>query len=538
MKTIKYIGATLLAAGMLSFSSCIGDLDVLPLDETVVTSDKAYSDAASYTKGLNKIYSVWALSGQDGAGSSDISGLDPGNTALLRCWWTLQEQSTDEMKNAWNDAWCNEINTITWTTNKVEPIEGVYQRCMYIVALVNEFMKNIPNAPAEINKAQYEAEARFNRALAYYVLMDMFARPPFITEANYSLEPSQLSRADLFNWIEGELTTIKNNLPAARTEYGRADQGAVNALLARMYLNAEVYTGTARWDDCVLACENVLEMGYELAPTYEHLFMADNGDWDDTQKEIIYPIVFDGNKTQSYGMTALIVGSRGGESEETLLASSGVREGWAGFRAPGQLIDLFDFQNPNDKKAAEIVDKRGIFVDTDRSQYITTQVNGTFNTEGWMVYKFTNLKRDRQPRPSQTLWVDTDFPLFRLGDVYLMYAEAVARGASKGNMATAVEYVNQLRKRAYGDDNHKISSSWLTQNNYRNILNERGRELYWEGVRRTDLIRFGLFVSGNYTWDFKGGVANGVGVDSRYNVYPIPVTDMTVNGGLEQNPGY
>lgn len=166
MKANKYI-YTIITAFALSTSSCINDLNVLPLDETVITSDKAYTNAESYTMGLNKIYSVWALSGQDGAGSSDISGLDAGNTALLRCWWTLQEQCTDEMKNAWNDAWCNEINTITWTTNKVEPIEGVYQRCMYIVSLVNEFMKNIPNAPAEIDKQSYEAQARFHRAFAY-----------------------------------------------------------------------------------------------------------------------------------------------------------------------------------------------------------------------------------------------------------------------------------------------------------------------------------------------------------------------------------
>lgn len=537
MKANKYI-YTVITAFTLSVTSCINDLNVFPLDETVITSDKAYTTAESYTKGLNKIYSVWALSGQDGAGSSDIAGLDPGNTALLRCWWTLQEQCTDEMKNAWNDAWCNEINTITWTTNKVEPIEGVYQRCMYIVSLVNEFMKNIPNAPAEIDKQSYEAQARFHRAFAYYVLLDMFAIPPFITEQNYSIEPGQKTRTELFEWIEGELNSIKDNLPEARSEYGRVDKGVVYSLLARMYLNAEVYTGTERWNDCVKACNQVISYGYELALEYKHLFMADNGENDDTRKEIIFPIIFDGNKTQSYGMTALIVGSRGGESEEVLLASSGVREGWQGFRATGKLVDYFDFINNDEKKANEILDKRGIFVDTDRAQYITSQVNGTFVTEGWMVYKFTNLKRDMKPRPAQTLWADTDFPMFRLADIYLMYAEATARGASDGDMNKAVEYINKLRKRAFGDESRNIASSWLTSDSFRNILDERCRELYWEGVRRTDLIRFNLFTSGSYTWDFKGGVAGGVGVDEKFNVYPIPVTDITVNSNLKQNPGY
>ena len=189
---LKYITASLLAAGTIAFTSCVNDLDVFPLDTDIKTSNVAYDTPESYTKALNKIYSVWALSGQDGAGSSDIEGLDPGNTVLLRCWFTLQTNPTDECKNAWGDAWVSTMNSITWGTAQVEPIEGAYQRGMYIVALVKDFMTNIGNAPAEINKEQYAAEARFCRALAYYALMDLFACPPFITEENYSLSPSQL----------------------------------------------------------------------------------------------------------------------------------------------------------------------------------------------------------------------------------------------------------------------------------------------------------------------------------------------------------
>ena len=535
MKTRKYIYTTL-ATCLFVFSSCLNDLDVLPLDPTVETSDKAYTDAESYTKGLHKIYSVWALSGQDGSSSSDISGLDAGNTALLRCWWTLQEQPTDEMKNAWNDAWCTEVNYMTWTTNKVEPIEGVYQRCMYIVALVNEFLKNIPNAPESIDKESYIAQARFNRAFAYYILMDMFALPPFITEKNYSIEPAPLSREDLFNWIEAELNEIKPNLPSPRSEYGVADQAVASSLLARMYLNAEVYTGKARYSECINACNEVIKAGYQLADNYADLFKADNGENPDTKKEIIYPIIFDGDKTQSWGMAAIIIGARGAEDKDVLLAHSGVDQGWAGFRATSNLVHLFDFQNDEEPKASEIQDKRGIFYDKGRSIDITSSVSGTFETEGWSVFKFSNLDSNGQPGKN-TLWVDTDFPMFRLGDIYLMYAEAVARGG-EGSKASAVEYINALRKRAYGDEKHNISENWLEENNFRNLLDERGRELYWEGIRRTDLVRFDLLTSGSYTWDFKGGINTGVGVNKRYNVYPIPVTDLTVNGNLQQNEGY
>ena len=179
---------------LLGATACTNDLNVEPLDPTVSTANRAYADAASYEKALAKIYSVWALSGQDGAGGSDISELDAGNTVLFRSWFTLQEQTTDEMKNSWSDPWCLDINGMTWGTTKNEPVEGVYQRCMFIVALANEYLKNIPHAPDEVNKEQFTAEARFCRALAYYTLMDLFGRPPFITEQNYSINPSQLER--------------------------------------------------------------------------------------------------------------------------------------------------------------------------------------------------------------------------------------------------------------------------------------------------------------------------------------------------------
>lgn len=544
----KYLTASLFASALFSLTGCVGDLDVFPLDEQVISADKAYSDAESYTKALNKIYSVWALSGQDGSGSSDISGLDPGNTVMLRCWFTLQESTTDEAKCAWNDSWVSAINSITWSTSQVESVEGAYQRAMYIVALVNEFMKNIPNAPAEINQAQYAAEARFCRALAYYTLMDLFARPPFITEENYSLAPSQISRPELFNWIETELTSIYNALPKKRSQYGRADQHTVDALLARMYLNAEVYTGTARYTDCISRCNSIITSNdYELADKYAELFMANNGENPNASKEIIFPIIADGNNTRSYGIGAIILGSR--SSSESSEATYGCVAGWDGFRSTGNLVRNFEFPNSDESTwtADNILDKRGIFYSNNRSIDITTSAQGTFTKEGWAVYKFTNLNSDGSKGKNAT-FPDTDFPLFRLADIYLMYAEATARGGQGGDLQQAATYINLLRERGYGNNNHSIDASWLTANapvagsnasvKYGNILNERSRELYWEATRRTDLIRFGLFTSNTYTWAEKGGVITGVGVKDRYNIFPIPESDMSVNGSLTQNEGY
>lgn len=542
---LKYITASLFSAAALSLTGCVGDLDVFPLDTNVVTSNVAYSDAASYTKALNKIYSVWALSGQDGAGSSDISGLDAGNTVFLRCWWTLQESTTDEAKCAWPDSWVSAINGITWSTAQVESIEGAYQRGMYVVALVNDFLKNVPNAPAGIDKEQYTAEARFCRALAYYALMDMFGRPPFITEDNYSLNPSQLSRAELFDWIEGELLAIYDVLPA-KGEYGRAGKSTVDALLSRMYLNAEVYTGTERYTDCIVRCNNILSAGYALADNYAELFMADNGENARANKEIIFPIMADGDVTQSYGIGAIILGSRSGS--ESSVESYGCSSGWDGFRSTGNLVRCFDFPSDDESTwtADNILDKRGIFYSTGRNIDIVTSAEGTFTAEGWAVYKYTNLNSDGTPGKNVT-FPDTDFPFFRLGEIYLNYAEAVARGGQGGSMTTAVGYINELRDRGFGDSNHHVTESWLTASAtvggktsvaLGNILEERTREMYWEATRRTDLIRFGLFTSNTYTWAAKGGIITGVGVDSHYELFPIPTTDMSVNGSLTQNDGY
>ena len=533
MKKKLYLQA---AVALLVASACTNDLDVEPLDPTVSTANRVYADAANYQKALDKIYSVWALSGQDGAGGSDISDLDAGNTVLFRSWFTLQEQTTDEMKNSWSDPWCLDINGITWGTTKNEPVEGVYQRCMFIVALTNEFLKNIPNAPEGVDTERMAAEARFCRSLAYYILMDMFGIPPFITEENWSIAPSQLSRTELFTWIENELTRIRESLPIARQgEYGRADQAAVDALLARMYLNATTYIGMERYTDCIAACNRVIASGYQLADDYAELFMADNGENPRANKEIIFPVLFDGQTTQSYGMAAVILGSR--SSSDFADVPAGIGGGWDGFRGTPELVYMFDYQDNANPKANEILDKRGIFYDKHRSIDITTSVTGTFTTEGWSVYKYTNLRSDGLPG-SNTTFPDTDFPMFRLADVYLMYAEAVARGGQGGSMATAVQYINALRQRAYRDTSHGVTETWLTENNYRNILDERCRELYWEGTRRTDLVRYGLFTSANYLWTFKGGVLSGTGVSDRYNVFPIPTTDLSVNANLKQNEGY
>ena len=331
-------------------------------------------------------------------------------------------------------------------------------------------------------------------------------------------------------------------------EYGRADQHCVDFLLARMYLNSEVYTGTKRYTDCITACNNIITSNsYELADDYAELFMADNGENADARKEIIFPVIADGNTTQSYGIGAIILGSRSGS--EGTVENYGCNGGWDGFRATGNLVRAFNYDAEESAWTADNInsfDNRAIFYSEGRSLDITTSAIGTFTEEGWAVYKYSNLNSDGTPGKNTT-FPDTDFPLFRLGEVYLMYAEAVARGGEGGSTSKAVEYIQNLRKRA-NTAYSEVTESWLAENTsvsgstasvaYGNILNERCRELYWEATRRTDLIRFGLFTSNSYTWSEKGGVISGVGVDNKYNLFPIPVSDISVNGNLHQNEGY
>ena len=392
---------------------------------------------------------------------------------------------------------------------------------MYTVALSNEYIRaTAGNADADIVK--YHAEARFLRALAYSHAIDMFGNPPFVTEADVpgAFFPKQTTRAELFTYIETELKAIETELGAPKFEYARADQAAAWTLLAKLYLNAKVYTGTERNADCVTYCKKILASNYTLATKYANNFTADNN----LSPEIIFPITSDGKYTQTYGgMTYLIHAQVGGTMPA---AQFGVGGGWGGIRTTKALVSKF---TDNSGKT----DKRAMFWSD--GQKLEISDIGLF-TDGWAITKFSNLtSTGAAAAHAHPDFVDTDYPMFRLADVYLMYAEGVVRGASTGDAATALGYVNALRERAYGNTNGNITAGQLTLDF---LLDERSRELYWEGHRRTDLIRFGKFTTGTYVWPWKGKVAEGVATESFRDLYPIPSNDLGANPNLKQNTGY
>lgn len=511
--------AVLLVAVM--FASCVKDLNVTPKDPNIVTSLTVYDTPAAYKEGLAKLYATFAISGQQGpAGQPDIAGIDEGFGNYLREYWNAQELTTDEAVMSWNDATIKDFHWQTWAASDVF-IAAIYSRIMYTVALCNEYIR-ATTGKTDADIVKYNAEARFLRALAYYHAIDMFGNPPFVTEADSpgAYFPKQTTRAALFTYLENELKAIELTLGTPKFEYGRADQGAAWTLLAKLYLNAKVYTGTDRSADCVTYCKKVIASSYSLCPLYKNNFTADNN----TSPEMIFPITSDGQHTQTYGgMTYLIAAEIGGTMDP---AKFGVNGGWGGTRTTKALVAKFaDNSGKTDQRAMFWSDGQKLEI-SDIGQF----------TDGWAITKFTNLLSNGQPvvLPLQT-FVNTDYPVFRLADVYLMYAEGVLRGATTGDAATSLGYVNALRQRAYGNASGNITSGQLTLDF---IIDERARELYWEGHRRSDLVRFGKFTGGTYLWPWKGKVAVGASTENFRDLFPIPSSDMGANPTLKQNTGY
>ena len=513
-------------------ASCTKKLDLFPKND--VTSEVVYSTALGYKQSLAKIYGSMALTGNIGPnGQPDVffPGSDEGaNADFFRSYWKAQELSTDEAVISWGDAGIQDFHNMNWTSSN-QFLTGVYYKSLYQITLVNEFLRqsvdgkltsrNIPGADADAIR-KYRSEVRFLRAYQYWVLMDLFGNPPFVTEANEigGPNPAQISRKDIFTYIESELKAVEAELPAPKTnEYGRADKAAAWALLARIYLNAEVYSGAPKYSEAITWSKKVIDAGYTLSSDYRQLMLADN---QLNANEFIFTINYDGAKTQGWGGTTFLTHASIGGSMSA--ASAGVNSGWSGLRTTRAFVQKFA-----DPSGA--TDKRAQFYQSGQNLDIASQT--TF-TEGYAIRKYRNVSRTGVPG-SNEVHVDIDMPVFRLPEMYFIYAEAVKRNGAGGDVTQALTYMNALRARAYGNASGNINSNDLT---LPFILDERARELYWEGFRRTDLIRYNQFTEATYLWPWKGGVPGGTSVSSTRNLYPLPSSDLNANINLVQNPGY
>lgn len=525
---------TLITVAAVLLASCAKKLDIFPTNGK--SSAQIYSSPEGYKSVLAKLYSTLSLTGAKGpADSPDIGGgLDEGSqVAFIRSFFNMQELPTDEAVVAWNDQTIWDFHKLSWTAG--DPfIKGAYARPIWNITMINEYLRQATDAALAANGISgndatvvknTRGEARFLRAFNYWVMLDLFGKSTFITEADgvgYFL-PKEISRKDLFTYIEAELKTAETELAPVKTaEYGRVDQGAAWALLARLYLNAGVYTGSARYNDAITYASKVIGGGYSLNPNYRQLFMADNNRT--SKNEFIFVAACDGLNTQSYGNTTFLIHAPAGADN----LDFGANGGWFGYRATKAFAEKWpDLSGATDKRAMFQTSKFSATM----SQAEITDISDFSN--GLHVVKYRNIRADGGAvSDPNSNFSDIDFPIIRLPEMYLIYAEAVLRGGTGGNTATALGYINSIRTRAGAA---AISTGEM---NLQFVLDERARELYWEGHRRTDLVRYGQLTTNAYLWPWKGGVASGSAVDSKYNIYPIPAANITSNSNLTQNDGY
>ncbi|KQC32001.1 membrane protein [Nonlabens sp. YIK11] len=531
MKIYKYLFGVVVA--FFALSSCEETLDLEPRGENL-TSGEVLSDPASYDRLAAKVYAGLILGGQEGGdGNADIGGIDGGFSNYLRIYWQHQELSSDEALIAWDDGTIKDFQRQTWSDSN-EFINAMYSRVNYQIALANDFIRNsseasldsygIPESERETIRA-FRTEVRFLRAYSYYHGMDLFGSMPFKDEnSDPNALAQNIERADLFNYIESELLDIEDEIAPARTnEYGRADQATVWMTLAKIYLNAEVYTGTSRYTEVVDYTTKVINAGYSVdtSAPYANLFLADN-DSNGSQNEFIWTLNFDGQRTQTFGGTTFLTHAPvGGDMDPD---NFGINGGWFGIRTTPQFVELF----PGEENSA---DGRELFFTENQTKQIN---NESQFSQGFAIAKYKNVDVNGvQGSDATGDFVDIDFPVYRLADAYLMYAEGVLRGGG-GSTSLAVDYINILRERAYGNSGSNITAGDL---NLDFILDERGRELYWETHRRQDLIRFNQF-SSNGVWAWKGNVATGTTTSSFRDLFPIPARELNLNDNLVQNPGY
>lgn len=525
---------------VLVYTSCTDDLDVTPIDPNQILSGNLGDDPAYMEQTLAKIYASFIISGQ-ADGDADISSSDDGFFITMRALWNLQTITTDEGICAWGDVGISDLNTQTWSAQNPF-LTAVYQRLSLSVTYANDFL-NVTAGSTDADIIRYRAEARFLRAFAYYWQMDLFANPPFTTEEDGvgKYYPEQIQRADLFKFIVDELKAIEPDLGEPGSNYPQADKGTCWMLLAKTYLNAEVYTGTAQWGECKTYCDKVIaSSAYSLADNYRQNFSADN-DRGHGNNEMIFAFAEDGINTQGNGGISFIIQS---SSDGTYIDAATMHDlpsnpNWNGNRARKDFMNILvdtiatygNVPVPSDPYYDMAADGR-VYLAQKRSIDIPSpSSSGDF---GVGVYKFTGRNYDgsRADNYSPT-FASTDFPVFRLADAYLMRAEALFN--TDGATAAVVTDINMIRERAYGDTSGNITISDVDADF---ILDERAREFYYEGQRRTDLIRFGKFTGGDYVWQWKGGTHDGTSTSSHMDIFPIPGDEISSNPNIKQNAGY
>ena len=553
---IKTAMASMLCMG---FVSCADELNIKSVDPL---NHQTYTVEGL----LAKQYATLGLTGQKGpAGLGDISG-DEGETGFIRTVFNLEELMTDETLWAYQgNEGIAQITSMDWDKDN-KRVNWAYQRLSFNINQYNFFITEQSSSLSE----DKIAEVRFLRALNYYYFLDLYRKAPFKDTFDSNL-PTEKSGKELYEWLDNELTTIEPLMAEVGAynnseNFGRADRGAAYALHARLALNSAVYTdGQVKdYQKAIHYCDEIINSGkYDLSRVaksgysgYQQLFMGDNDCNPEAMKEIIFPIRQDGVKTRAYAGTSYLVNA----STISGMPYASTSDPWKCLFARVDLVKKF-FPNGDIPKAtdedllsnpskdqviakdnekgistadvvAQAKDDRALFYMgiggcSDKVRTLTPGDAITGPLNGASFVKWTNLHADGTAQHHQN-FSDTDFPMFRLAEIYLTRAEAKYRlNGSQDGLADILE--------VQGRANRQIKASSVDE---QTLIDEWCREFYMEGRRRSDLVRFGLFTGSKYLWSFKGGSENGQGIPTKFDIYPIPGDEIKNNPNMTQNPKY
>ena len=548
-----------------SVTSCMKDLEKGNIDPTVQSEP-------NMTALYSKCYAGLIMEGMDGG--ADFTVDNAGKSTFVRNVFNANVLSTDEGICWWTDGGLEDYGVNQPKTNS-DAIRYLYYRMITNISYCNHFME-LSGAQEDQTKL---AEVRLIRAYLYYQMLDLFGDPSFIPAVsaempkqahsfNVKFDASQsytraellaLGREFLFTWVENEILTAEPNLLDAQPKtdsdanYGRVDKAAAWLLLSRLYLNAGTYLNddgqnNPYWSEALSYAEKVINSGYSLFDDskmsavakangytpYDLLFLGDNGS-NGASCEAIFPLLQDGKTTKGWGGTLFCVAAMWNADMATVtgLGAGTDDNSWAGMRCRPQLLEKFT-TNPSSfvgKTAKEIralgIDDRAIF--WGKGHTLSVLPNSEF-ANGITTPKWSN-NYSNGGTPHDSKYVDIDYFLFRVAEAYLNAAEAALHTGDAGKAKT---YIDAIRNRAHAT----VHSSYTLDD----VLDERAREMYFEGIRRPDLIRYNKFGGRNvaYGWEGKGGSENYTGApfEKYLNVYPIPSTEIMANSNLTQIDGY
>ncbi|MEO6837409.1 MAG: RagB/SusD family nutrient uptake outer membrane protein [Ginsengibacter sp.] len=465
-------------------------------------------------------------------------------------WYHSYEPTNSNWNNGWNDVF------------------GGISKCNLIIQSVNALSPAPPTLPSII------AQVKTIRAYYYYLAMSVFGNVPIVTDTTTTSAPPTATRADVYNFIVADLNA---SLPNLTTEvdpstYGQVTKYFAHTLLARLYLNAQVFTGvpgpsytagTANYPSAINECDSVMAGPYSLMSDYFDNFMPNNGPGS-TENIYAYPCDHINNKSNDWENAVLHY-----QSYLALGMASGANL-WNGFSSQADFYNTFDttstYAQSGDKTLRSYKDMRSgqwligqqyigtynyppsqnvivsgpasdMVIDAGTSAPLAFNPNFTLFSDASPAGRLAgvrNIKYFPSPSSGQNgADMDNDFVIFRLAEIYFIKAEAELRLGQ--NTDDALSLINKIRERAYGDASHDITSSQLT---LQFILDEKGREMAYEGVRRDDLIRYE--VAGNGPYFTKARTVGGKAADpnQHWMVFPIPSLQITANSNLKQNNGY